>query len=333
MSENKVINAGIIGCGSIGRIHAECISRIDGIQIVAYCDLFEENAKIFLQEFGGSYATGNAEDIFSDSSIDAVYVTTLNDTHAEYCVKAMEAGKHVMVEKPLALRLEDCIRIGETVKKTGKKFMTAFKLRYYDMLIKAKELIPKPIIITMQMMDDRWPNEIWANDLQKGGGNVICQGCHSADIIRFMTDADPLEVYAFGGNYYQKTGVVDNVCVVYKLNNGTVGNLVQGDCCCPPEVGKFFMQLFAEGKSVTLVDRFTKLIYKETGRDAQVFHGSESGFFEENRAFVKCILEDEPSPIDYSDGLYATLMILQAIKSLSSGKPEPLFEMIEGFSQ
>lgn len=328
MIKSTVLKAGIIGCGSLGKTHAECIQQIEGIETTAYCDVFEQNAQNLLQQFGGEYATSDVDAFFADKTLDIIYVTTLHDTHADYCVRALEAGKHVMVEKPLALNVEDCLRIGEAVKRTGKKLMTAFKMRYYDMLWKAKELIPQPIIVSMQMMDGRWPEGMWANDPIKGGGNVISQGCHSTDILRFVAGSDPIEVYAAGGNYYQSTGVVDNLIALFRFETGTAGNLVQGDCSCPPVTSKFFMQMFAEGKSITLNDRLTTLTYAEAGKDDEVFHGSESGFIEENKAFVKCILEDTAPPIDHIDGLYATMMVLQAMSSLKSGKPEPIRSLI-----
>ena len=325
----STLRAGIIGCGNIGKAHSECIKAVEGIQTVAYCDVFEENARSFLQSFGGAYATSDTDAFFADDSLDVIYVATLNDTHADYCIRALESGKHVMVEKPLAISMDDCVRICNTVKKTGKKLMTAFKMRYYDMVLKAKELIPDPIIIAMQTMDDRWLDTHWANDPVKGGGNVMAQGCHSTDLLRFVAGSDPIETYAAGGNYYAATGVVDNLTAIYRFENGAAGNLVQGDCNCPPLAGKFFMQLFSEGKAISLNDRLTTLTYKETGNETQVFHGFETGMLEENKEFVKCIQENTSSPIDHIDGLYATLMALQAINSLKSGKPEPINSLVK----
>ncbi|MDF2668991.1 MAG: oxidoreductase domain protein [Paenibacillus sp.] len=325
----KQVRVGIIGCGNLGRTHAKCIKEIGGAEIAAYCDVFEQNAQKLLAEFGGDYATTDINKVLEDSSIDAIYVTTLHDTHADFAVRALEAGKHVLVEKPLAMNLEECLRVGAAVTATGNKLFTAFKMRYFDMLWKAKELIPQPIMVTMQMMDDRWSEGMWANDPIKGGGNVISQGCHSADILRFVAGAEPVEVYAAGGNYYQSTGVIDNIAAVFRFDNGTVGNLVQGDCSCPPVTSKFFMQLFAEDKSITICDRLTTLTYKEKGKDPVVYKGSETGFLEENKAFLQCIQNDEPPLIDHIDGLYATLMILQAIESLQSGKPEPIKAVVE----
>jgi predicted dehydrogenase len=322
------IQIGIIGCGNLGRTHADCIQQVNGAEIAAYCDVHEPNAQAMLKQYGGRYATGDVNLLFNDPALDAIYITTLHDTHAEYTIRALNAGKHVLVEKPLAMNMEDCLRIGEAVRASGRKLFVAYKMRYFDMLAKAKQLIPNPLMVTMQMLDNRWPDQMWANDPVKGGGNVISQGCHSADILRYVAGGNPIEVYAAGGNYYQATGVVDNLVAVFRFDNGVAGNLVQGDCGCPPLTSKFFMQLFAEGKSITISDRLTTLIYQETGKEEVVYKGTESGFLEENKAFIQCLNEDTPATIDHVDGLYATLMILQAIESLTSGKPEPIHSVV-----
>ena len=326
-----MIRTSVIGCGSLGKIHTGCVSKLEGMQMAAYCDIDINNAQALLNEFGGDYATGDPDVIFGDNSIDAIYITTLHDTHADLCIRALEAGKHVMVEKPLAMTVEDCLRIGDTVKRTGNKVMTAFKMRYYDMLLKAKELIPEPILVTMQMMDNRWPDNVWANDPIKGGGNVLSQGCHSCDILRFVAGQEPVEVYASGGHYYQGSGVTDNLTAIFRFTGGVSSSWVQGDSNCPPIQSKFFMQLFAENKSITLTDRLTTLTYQETGKTAVVYKGTESGFFDENKAFLHCLQHNTAPAIDHIDGLYATLMPLQAIQSLRSGKPEPIRSLIEQY--
>ncbi|WP_158602348.1 Gfo/Idh/MocA family protein [Cohnella endophytica] len=324
----RTFRAGLIGCGQNGRVHTECVSQLDGMDMVAFCDVDEDNARKLLNEFGGEYATRDVDRLFGDETIDAIYISTLHNTHADYCIRALEAGKHVMVEKPLAMSVEDCLRIDDAVRRTGKKVMTAFKMRYYDMLLKAKELIPQPLLVSMQMMDNKWPMDIWANDPELGGGNVFSQGCHSADILRFMVNKDPIEVFALGGNYYQNNGVADNLTALFRFDGNVSGNLIQGDCDCPPFTSKFYMQLFAENKSVTLSDRLTTLTYSEAGKEPVIFRGKETGMLEENKAFIESLRTDSEPPINHMDGLYATLMVLQAVESLKSGKPEPIRSLI-----
>jgi predicted dehydrogenase len=322
--------AALIGCGNLGRTHAEQVEQLDGMDMVAFCDIDGERAQAFLARFGGDYATTDPKRIFEDPTIQVLYICTQHDTHAEYCIAGARAGKHIMVEKPLALTTEACIEIGQVITETGVKLMTAFKMRYYDMIQKAKELIPNPLMITMQMMDGRWPGDFWANDPIKGGGNVLSQGCHSCDIMRYVAGSDPIEVYAVGGNYYQPTGVVDNMAAVYRFANGATGNLVQGDANRPSLVSKFYLQMFAQDRSVTLSDRLCTLIYEEAGQEPVRYAGSETGFLEENRAFLDALNQDQPAPIDHRDGLMATLMILQGFRSIETKQPQPIAGLLEG---
>jgi len=322
------LRGGLIGCGNIGKVFADAISELDGMDLVAFCSRTKAKADKYCETYRGEYSTTDVQVLFDDPTIDAVYITTWHDSHADLCIRAAHAGKHILVEKPLALTVEECQAIGRTVEESGVTLMVAFKMRYYDMILKARELIPNPVMVTMQMMDNRWPDDLWASHPVTGGGNVLSQGCHSCDILRFVANSDPIEVYAAGDNYYTSTGVVDNLCATFRFENGVAGSWVQGDANCPPLTSKFYMQMFAENKSLTLGDRLCTLTYSEAGEEPQVFTGTETGFVEENRAFIDCLINDTLPPIDHVDGLMATLMVLQAFNSLESGKPEPVASLI-----
>lgn len=322
------LRAALIGCGGLGRVHAQMVQQLDGMAMVAFCDVFEASAQRLCSEFGGEYATDDVARIFADATIQVVYICTHHDTHADFCIRAAKAGKHILVEKPLALKTQECVEIGRVVEETGVTLMTAFKMRYFDMIGKVKELIPAPVMVTMQMMDNRWPDEAWANDPIKGGGNVLSQGVHSCDILRYVVGSDPVEVYAVGQNYYQGTGVIDNMAAVYRFANGVTGSLVQGDAHCPSHVSKFYMQVFGENQSATLSDRLTTLTYQEKGQEPVIYKGSETGFLEENRDFIRALQAKRPAPIDHRDGLLATLMILQGFQSVATRQPQPILELL-----
>ncbi len=323
-----MIKAGLVGCGSLGRTHTNALAELDDAHMTAFCDINEEAAQSVCDSVEGEYATTDFDRLLADDSLDAIYVCTLHDSHADLCVRSAEAGKHVLVEKPLALTVEDCQAVGEAVARTGIKLMPAFKMRYYELILKAREIIPAPLMVTMQMMDNRWADDMWANDPIMGGGNVMSQGCHSCDIMRFVANADPLTVNAVGGNYYQPTGVADNICAVFEFEGGVAGNLVQGDAGLPPLVSKFYMQIFAEGISITLHNRLCTMTVAEKGKDVEVFEGTETGFLEENRAFIACLVDDTPPPMDHMDGLLATLMPMQAIASARDSEPKPIKSLL-----
>ena len=109
------VRIAIIGCGGLGRTHAECLKRIAGAELTAYADISEEAAAAMLRDFGGSYATSDNTRVIEDDAIDAVYICTHHDSHADLCLRAARAGKHIMVEKPLALTVEECRQVGQAV--------------------------------------------------------------------------------------------------------------------------------------------------------------------------------------------------------------------------
>lgn len=325
---SKTVNIGIIGCGGIGAEHAKALAQIDGHRIVAFCDLLESRAREYQATYGADYATADPGRIIADPAIDTVYVLTQHDSHADLCIRSAQAGKNVLVEKPLALTVDDCLRIGRAVQHSGITLMTAFKMRYYDLVQRTREMMPRPLMLTMQMMDNRWPGDMWANDPLKGGGNVLSQGCHSCDLLRFMAGSDPVEVYAAGGNYYQPTGIVDNLCATFKFANGVVASWVQGDCRQPTFVSKFFLQAFEMDRSISLSDRLTRMVVHSAAGGVVETRSTETGFVEENRAFIHALQNGLPAPIDHRDGLLATLMVLQAFASLRSGRPEPVASLL-----
>ena len=224
------------------------------------------------------------------------------------------------MEKPLALTVEDCRRIGDAVEREGIRLFTAFKMRYYPMVQKARELIPDPLMVVMQMMDNRW-GDTWANDPVLGGGNVYSQGCHSCDLLRYVAGSDPEEVYAAGGNYYQANGRLDNLTATFRFENGAAGCWIQGDANQPAMTSKLFMEIFSENRSALLTDRFCTLTYTETGKEPVVYRGEEGGFVEENRLFVEALQTGAPMAADHVDGLMATLMMIQAGRSVESRRP------------
>lgn len=324
----KVIHVGIIGCGAIGAEHAKALSQIEGAQIVACCDLDAQRAESFRRTFNATYATTDSDRVINDDTIDAIYVATRHDSHARLCISAAKARKHIFVEKPLALTIEDCLGVGHAVKHYGVTLMTGFKMRYYDLVQQMRQRMPRPLLLTMQMMDNRWPDDSWANDPIQGGGNVLSQGCHSCDLLRFIARSDPIEVYAAGGNYYQPTGVIDNLCATFKFANGAVASWTQGDCRVSPTVSKFFLQGFSKDCSIALSDRLTRMVISTPEDGTVEIRSTETGFLEENRAFIHALQNNAPSPVNEKDGLYATLMVLQAFASIRSGKPEPIASIV-----
>ena len=109
------LNIGCIGCGSLGGLHSDVVSEIEGARIFACVDVDEQKAKQFCERFSGEYYTTDVNKVMMDPKIDAVIITTWHDTHAPFSIKAVRANKHVFIEKPMAMTIDECHAIREAV--------------------------------------------------------------------------------------------------------------------------------------------------------------------------------------------------------------------------
>jgi predicted dehydrogenase len=317
----SIINIAIIGCGDMGRLHAKSLQQLPVANLFACCDILERNAQSFREQFRIRYATSNPDLIFEDSNIDVVYIASTTESHLALFRQAAKSGKHVLIEKPLALSAEHAFEMYQISKKSPLIMMTAFKFRFYAMIQKTHQLMPDPFMVSVHILDDPWSPEFWANQPEKGGGNVISQGIHGADLLRFLIGSEPELMFGIAKNYHQPTGVIDNLAATFRFKNGAAGNLMVGDCGTAPFVSKFMVQLSGKQGTITLVDRLTHLHFKPM-HEKQIanFHGEEDGIFEENKIFIDAILGSEHDYPKIWDGYVAQAMIDAAIRSSQLNK-------------
>ena len=319
------VGIGIIGCGNMGYEHADELEHIRQVRLIGFCNRTIGKAERFQERFQGEYATTDAKKIFDDPRIDAVYICTPQHTHADLCIQAAEAGKHIFAEKPLALTVADCKRVADAIEATGVKLMTGFKWRYYPVIQRARELIPHPLMIVAQMVDDRWPDDIWKQHPDLGGGSVVDQGCHTIDLLCYLAGSRPVQVYAQGAAFtHPDHPVVDHMMATITFENGKFGIAVQGDGALPPRAGKFMVEVFGEGRTAEVFDRFKQGVFKIGSRVEEMRRGGEEGTYFENMEFVRCLLEDTPPVCDVWDGLLATLLMHECFRSIATGEPQEI---------
>ena len=317
------ITAGIIGCGEIAEEHLRALEELEGLSVEAYCDLSEERAGNLLQRYGGRYATNDPSRLFQDDAIDALYICTHHDSHTSLALEACNAGKHIMMEKPLALTRKECEQIVEEVEKSRVTMMTAFKFRYYPLVRKAKELMPEPLLLIAQLMDRRWPDEFWAQDPVKGGGNILSQGVHAMDLLCWFAGSEPERIYAEGGALtHPGARVIDTAVITIRFRNGVIASLAQGDAGETPHLGKFSYQLLDGKRSIHLHDRLKRGEFFD-GEKMEVLNSErELGMIEENREFIRALRTGTPPETTVRDGIRATAMTLAVVEAVRSGEPQ-----------
>jgi predicted dehydrogenase len=322
-----MIRLGLIGCGSLARAaHAPSIAQIPDAEFIAYADVVEEAAQAMLRDFGGEYATADPAKIFADPRIDAVTICTRHDSHAPLAIAAAQAGKHILLEKPLALTLTECEAIAEAVQKAGVVLMPAFKMRYYPLVRKAHEFIPEPQVLVGQMMDRRWGDHNWAQDPVQGGANVHSQGCHTTDLIRFLSGSEPTRVWAAGGTLTHPGHPCIDQCVAsIQFANGHAASWIQGDAGESPFTSKFYFALYgSDGRSVQLHDRLKKATFHDGKETWTEERPEEEGFLLENREFIAALQAGREPELTAHDGIQATRIVLAADRAIRTGEVQTL---------
>ncbi|HEU24013.1 MAG: oxidoreductase [Mesoaciditoga sp.] len=194
--KREKVRVGIIGCGGIANgKHLPALSKIKEVEIVGFCDLIEERAAKAAKEYGSKNAKvyKDYRELLKDKSIDVVHVCTPNKSHSEISVAAMEAGKHVMCEKPMAKNAQDAEKMVETAKRTGMKLTIGYQNRFRPDSLHLKEICDRgdlgKIYCAKAHAIRRRAVPTWGvflDEEEQGGGPLIDIGTHALDLTLWM---------------------------------------------------------------------------------------------------------------------------------------------------
>lgn len=177
------------------------------------------------KKFNIGYSSTDLESVLKDPEVDAVVITTQHNLHAGMTIQALEAGKQVFVEKPLALNDEELGDIIEAVNRTGNTVTVGFNRRFSPHARKMKAVLGPdcgPVNIIANMNAGYIPPEVWVHDMGTGGGRIIGEACHYVDLITYLTGSEVMEVQAhYLGTVFRDN--TDNVSIHLKYRNGALG--------------------------------------------------------------------------------------------------------------
>jgi predicted dehydrogenase len=209
----EILRIGVVGCGYIGHPHAKAITRVPNAQLVAVADLNRGSADLFAAEYHAQ-PYGDYHEMLARADIDAVVVATPPTAHAEVTIAALEAGKHVLVQKPLALTVDECDRMIEAARKADRQLMNAFFEMYHPAFAAAKKLIDAEVIGRVFLMKAMmaWYSEVdnWRFDRKVGGGGILMDGhVHHAALFKWYSGSDAESVYSEYGTLNSDAQVED----------------------------------------------------------------------------------------------------------------------------
>ena len=228
-----MIRWGIIGCGAVTEVKSgPAFSRVEGSSLVAVMRRRRELAEDYARRHGVSRATDDADDILKADDIDAVYIATHPDTHAEYTMRAAAQGKAVYVEKPMASTVAECEDMIEACRRAGVPLWVGYYRRRLPRFLAVRDLLAEGAIGEVHgcsmLRHEPLPASVGATPWQldpalSGGGLFFDGGCHAFDVLDFLFG--PVQqvtgtAATRGGDYR----VEDTVSASFRLGNGGVGS-------------------------------------------------------------------------------------------------------------
>jgi predicted dehydrogenase/threonine dehydrogenase-like Zn-dependent dehydrogenase len=288
---------GVIGAGNYaGRVLIPAFNRA-GATLHTVVSSGGVSAAYHGGKQGFEQASTDAAALLGSPEVNTVVIATRHDTHATYACRALEAGKHVFVEKPLAVTDVEVARIEAALAQSGRLLMVGFNRRFAPQVVKMRELLagirePKAFVMTVNA--GAIPPEHWTQDAEAGGGRLIGEACHFIDLLRHLAGA-PITSH-HGAAIRGGAGPVDRATLTLGFADGSIGTvhyLSNGHRAFPKER----LEVFAAGRVLQL-DNFRRLTgYGWPGFSRMNLWRQDKGQDACARAFVEAVRTGGPSPI------------------------------------
>ena len=271
------------------------------------------------KKHGIANSTTNYRDILADSEVDAVLITTRHGAHAAQVIEALEAGKHVFVEKPLALNFQELEAVDAAYQKANKTLTVGFNRRFSPFIVDAKKQIGSsntPINVVATMNAGFIPAEMWVHDMQSGGGRIIGEACHFIDLITFLTGSlvESVVMNALGPNPAENT---DNASILLRYKNGSTG-VINYFSNGSKAYSKERIEIYSQNRTI-VVDNFRKSEYfgfKSSGMKKT----QDKGHFDQFRIFVENLKNGGAATIPYAEVMNTSRATIAAVESLKEGR-------------
>lgn len=309
------VRIGVAGAGRfVKRVHLPLLKEMsDEVELAAIATRSGVNSVELARRFGAGFAATSYEELLGDAEIDAVLVGTRHNVHASMTLQALAAGKHVFVEKPLALT-EDELSAIESFYDEGVDrkplLLTGFNRRFAPLVSRLKDVLDKiqgPIIVDYQMNAGYLPEDHWIRT-EEGGGRNLGEACHIYDLFTFLTGSrvsETASVNALPGGVHAKN---ENFAASFAFDDGSVATLTytsMGSTDYPKEL----LHVYA-GESVFVLNDFHSLEAFGPSRMSTRSDEVDKGHAAEIKAFVTAVKDGGEWPIPLWQQVQATRMAL-----------------------
>jgi predicted dehydrogenase len=318
------VGVGLIGAGAfVSSVLAPAVAAAPGVRLVTIASARGFSARHLAERLGFEQCSTDADAVIASADVDAVFVATRHHLHASQAAKALRAGKHVFVEKPLALTREELADVLAAWRSSGRVLAVGFNRRFSPLAAELRGFFEKragPLVMHYRVNAGQVPADSWIHDPAVGGGRILGEACHFIDLCSFVAGAGPVSVYAQGVEGRGAARADDNVTLSLKLGDGslaTIGYVATGDAAA----GKERLEVLGDGAQVVL-DDFQRLTLRRGGKERVIRRASQDkGHAAGVAAFVRAVREGGPPPVASEIVEAVSLATLAAVESLATGEP------------
>jgi UDP-N-acetyl-2-amino-2-deoxyglucuronate dehydrogenase len=353
MASNGRIGVALAGCGGIANCHAWALAALPEARLVATVDIDEERARAFQVKYGAASWSTDLDEVLRRDDVDAVVVTTANNMHAPLSIKALNAGKHVMVQKPMSLTLAEADEMIAAADRAGKQLMVSFFEFFHPAFKRAKEIVDQGLIgdvfFVKAIMAWLTPSmDAWRFDPKISGGGILMDGHvhHVAYLLHLLGDPPVESVYSAHGTL-NSTARVEDTGVTIVRTAKVLAEISGSNRLVEPNAqnGRYFkewIEIFGSKGTIHIrpterpslrvftsdgelpeslsggwiAPKLDWVPYEERGRSAH-FNPEEDPWVGEHRHFVECIRDGEPV---VSDGRFGRKVLEVLIAGYQSGR-------------
>jgi predicted dehydrogenase len=321
--KNNRVNVGLIGAGNFAKaVILPNMKKVEGYELVGVCTATGVSAEGTGKKYDFKYITTDSSEIFNNSDINSVFITTQHNTHAQLVLHSIKSKKHCFVEKPLCIYEEELESIKEAYSSES-IIQVGFNRRFSPMILKMKKSLSGQISVNYRINAGVIPKDVWIQDREIGGGRIIGEVCHFIDTCSFLIGSEVESVYA---TTIQKSDSSipneDNVNIVLNYLNGstaTIAYYAYGDS----SMSKEYIEVFGNGISMRMTDFRELSIYDGGKEKKEKSSNQDKGFVNEFQAFKESI-EDGIPAISF-ESIYNTTKT--AFNILNSIKQEKILKV------
>jgi predicted dehydrogenase len=317
------VSLGVIGAGQFAKgILLPAFAAQGSARFAGFCTSSGLTSKHIASHYDADFCTSNPDDIIGDERVDAVVIATRHDQHASLALKALQAGKAVFVEKPLAITMESLLELVDAVgEQNSPRLMVGYNRRFAPLAVQCREFfrpVQDGIFASYRVNAGHFPPDSWVYDPVVGGGRILGEVCHFVDFLCYMTDSLPQSINATELQQAGERAVArDNVSITLQMKNGSVGTihyLANGDT----SVSKEYVEVFGGRRTAVLDNYRTLLMHQNNKKRKKRLFNQAKGFQQEVDAFIMALKTGGPMPIDWESLLAVTQTTFLVHRSLDT---------------